>query len=86
MEKLFVISFKLRYGETSEWGTEYIKAQQQKKALNIFAKIKKIPTKKFNSVDEWSREEGVWLAKFRGIKQVKETICPHCNGSGIIHM
>jgi predicted methyltransferase len=85
MEKTFAISYKLRYAETSEWGTEYFKAINKQQALNNFAKTRKISTKKFNSYNDWQWEEGVWLAEFWNIKQVREITCPHCGGNGIIH-
>ena len=84
MEKTFAISYKLRYAETSDWGTEYLKANSKVQALNIFAKSRKILAKQFKSLDEWHWEEGVWSAEFRNIKQVNQTPCSHCNGTGII--
>jgi len=84
MKKTFAISYKLRYAETSDWGIEYLKAISKEHALKSFARIRKIPTRKFNRVSEWRWEEGVWLAEFRHIKQIKEMPCPHCSGSGII--
>jgi len=85
MEKIFAINYKLRYAETSDWGTEYLKAHNKEQALSIFAKSRKIPTTKFKGFNDWHWEEGIWSAEFRNIKQVKETPCPHCNGTGIIH-
>jgi len=64
MEKTFAIAYKLRYSETSDWGREYIKAYNEEQALKSFAKIKKIPTRKFKAVNEWHWEEGVWSAEF----------------------
>ena len=84
MEKLFAISYKLRYAETSDWGTEYLKANNKEHALSIFAKSRKVLTTKFKSFNDWRWEEGVWSAEFRNIKQVKEVPCPHCSGTGII--
>jgi hypothetical protein len=86
MEKTFAISYKLRYAETSDWGIEYLKASNKEQALNSFAKTRKISTAKFKSSNDWHWEEGVWLAEFRNIKQVKEIPCPHCSGTGIIHL
>lgn len=82
MEKTFAVNYKLRYAETSDWGTEYLKASNKEKALNIFAKTKKISTAKFKSFNDWHWEEGVWSAEFHGLKQVKEVPCPHCSGTG----
>lgn len=84
MEKLFAISYKLRYCETSDWETEYLKANNKAEALNIFAKRRKISTNKFKSFNDWCWEEGVWSAQFWNVKQVKEKPCSHCNGTGII--
>jgi len=84
MEKTFAISFKLRYAETSDWGTEYLKASDKGQALNIFARARKISTTKFKSFNDWHWEEGVWSAEFWNIKKVKEMPCPHCSGTGII--
>lgn len=84
MEKLFAISYKLRYGETSDWETEYLKANNKTEALNRFAKQRKISTNKFKRIDEWYWEEGVWSAQFWNVMQVEENPCPHCNGTGII--
>lgn len=86
MEKLFAISYKLRYAETSDWGTEYLKASNKGQALSIFAKKRKISTDKFKSFNDWYWEEGVWLAQFWNIIQVKEIPCSHCSGTGIIHI
>lgn len=86
MEKIFAISYKLRYTETSDWGTEYLKASNKGHALSIFAKARKIPTAKFKSFNDWHWEEGVWSAEFHNIKPVKEMPCPHCSGTGIIHI
>ncbi len=86
MENLFAISYKLRYAETSDSGSEYIKANNKDEALSCFAKMKKIPTDKFKNVTEWEWEEGVWSAEFRNIEVVKQSPCPHCNGTGIIHI
>ncbi len=85
MEKLFAISYKLRYYETSDWGTEYIKARNKDQALSSFMRSRKIRSNKFKSVNEWHWEEGVWSAEFWNITEVKEVQCPHCNGTGIIH-
>jgi predicted methyltransferase len=84
MEKMFAINYKLRYAETSDWGTEYLKAGNKSEALSIFAKTRKISTDEFKSFNEWQWEEGVWLAEFHNIKQVKEMPCSHCSGTGII--
>lgn len=86
MEELFAISYKLRYSETSDWGAEYLKAKNEEQALKIFAKMKEISTAEFKSFEDWEWEEGVWSAKFWNIKEVKEIPCPHCNGTGIIHI
>ncbi len=87
MKKIFAINYKLRYAETSDWGTEYVNANNKTQALNIFAKLKKISVRKFNrlDLDNWEWEEGVWRAEFRNIKQVQEVPCPHCGGTGVIH-
>lgn len=85
MEKLFAISYKLRYYETSDWGTEYIKARNKDQALNSFIRSRKIRPNKFKGVNEWHWEEGAWSAEFWNIKEVKEVPCPHCKGKGIIH-
>ena len=84
MKKTFEISYKLRYYETDEWGTECLKTATKKQALNNFAKARKIRTKKFKSFKDWTWEEGVWLAQFKNIKQVEVMQCPHCGGTGII--
>ncbi len=84
MEKIFAISYKLRYAETSDWGTEYLKAINKGQALSLFAKSRKVSTTKFKDFNDWHWEEGVWSAEFWNIKQVKETPCPHCSGTGII--
>ncbi|MEW6507567.1 MAG: hypothetical protein AB1432_07480 [Bacteroidota bacterium] len=85
MEKLFAISYKLRYFETSDWGAEYIRAKSRSEALNRFAKLRKIRANKFKKITEWHWEEGVWLAQFSNIKVIKEIPCPHCSGKGIIY-
>lgn len=85
MKKLFAISYKLRYAETSDCGTEYLKASSKEQALINFAKSRKIRMQKFKCVNEWHWEEGVWMGEFRNIKQVKKMPCPHCSGIGIIH-
>ena len=84
MGNTFAITYKLRYSETSDWETEYLKAESKGEALSIFAKSRKILTSKFKSFNDWRWEEGVWSAEFRNIKQVKEVPCPHCSGTGII--
>ncbi len=84
MKKLFAISYKLRYGETSNWGAEYIKANNKTEALNKFAKQRKISTNMFKSINEWFWEEGIWSAEFGNIKHVKEMPCSHCKGEGVI--
>lgn len=84
MEKLFAISYKLRYGETSDWETEYHRAITKELALKRFAKSRRIPNKKFKNYNDWFWEEGVWSAEFKNIKQVKEMPCPHCKGTGVI--
>lgn len=86
MKKTFEISYKLRYAETDDWGREYVKAATQKQALKSFAKKMKIPIKEFKSFEDWHWEEGVWLASFKNIKQVKAKQCPHCCEKGIIHI
>ncbi len=85
MEKLFAISYKLRYAETSDWGEKYIKAPDKKHALNKFTKLKKIRTSNYKSVNEWQWEEGVWMATFWNIKQISEISCPFCSGKETIH-
>jgi len=85
MEKLFAIGYKLRYAETSDYGTEYIQASSKEQALQRFAKARNIKTTKFKTIEKWCWEEGVWSAEFNNIKQVKELTCPHCNGAGVIH-
>jgi hypothetical protein len=86
MKKLYAISYKLWYAETSDWGTEYVKAESKTQALNAFAKFKKIALSKINHPDRWKWEEGVWIAEFWNVKQVKEMPCPHCGGKGIVHV
>jgi len=86
MEKLFAINYKLRYAETSDWGTEYIKAKTKSQALNNFAKLRKIRKSKFQNIQDWKWEEGVWLAEFRNIAEVKAMTCSHCSGTGVIHI
>ena len=86
MNKTFEISYKLRYGETEDWGREYLKAATKKQALTSFANKMKIRIKQFKSFEDWMWEEGVWSARFKHIKQIKEKRCPHCDGSGIIHI
>lgn len=85
MEKLFAINYKLRYSETSDWGTEYVKAKDKNQALDKFAKLRKINKNKFKSSREWCWEEGVWSAELQNVKEVKGIQCPTCCGSGIIH-
>ena len=84
MKNTYEISFKLRYCETEEWGKEILKATTKNQALNSFAKSRKIRTKEFKSFEDWSWEEGVWLARFKNINQVEVLQCPHCDGTGII--
>lgn len=86
MKKTFEINYKLRYAETEDWGQEYLKAANKKQALKSFAKRMKISTKQFSRFEDWCWEEGVWMASFKNINQVKEKWCPHCCGKGIIHI
>lgn len=77
--------YKLRFEETSDWETEYLKASTKEQALRIFAMSRKIRTTKFKSFTNWHWEEGVWSAEFMNIKQAKGIPCPHCCGTGVIH-
>ncbi|KAF0151909.1 MAG: hypothetical protein FD143_1519 [Ignavibacteria bacterium] len=86
MEKLFAVNYKLRYVETSDWGAEYIKAENKNQALAVFAKLKKIKTNKFKNANKWEWEEGVWTGEIHSINVVKTITCSHCNGAGIIHL
>lgn len=86
MERLFDITYKLRYCETSDWGNEILKATNERDALNLFAKSRRISIKKYEKAEDWQWEEGVWSANFHGISEVKEIKCPHCKGTGTIHI
>lgn len=86
MKKIFEINYKLRYAETEDWRQEYLKASSKKQALKDFAKRMKISTRQFSRFEDWCWKEGVWMASFKNIKQVKEKRCPHCCGKGIIHI
>lgn len=86
MEKIFAINYKLRYAETSDWGAEYIQAENKKQALTTFAKLKKIRASKLKGANEWEWEEGVWTGEIHSVKVVKAITCAHCNGTGIIHL
>jgi len=86
MDKTFAVHYKLRYGETIDWDTEYLKASNKALALKKFAKLKKISASMLNHKNEWEWEEGVWAAEFVNIKQVIEIPCPNCDGTGIIHI
>ena len=56
MNKTFEISYKLRYGETEDWGREYLKAATKKQALTSFANKMKIRIKQFKSFEDWMWE------------------------------
>jgi predicted methyltransferase len=86
MKKTFEINYKLRYAETEDRGQEYLKAADKKQALKIFAKRMKISTKQFSRFEDWCWKEGVWMASFKNIKQVKEKQCRHCCGKGIVYV
>lgn len=85
-KKTFAISYKLRYAETEDESIDYLEAIDKEHALIDFAKLKNIEKKDFRSFKEWIWEEGVWWAKFKNIKQVKEIPCPHCSGKGTIYL
>lgn len=82
--KTFQIGYKLYYVETSEWGTETIKAKNKQEALMSFAKMKSVEGGSFPRYSDWRWNEGTWLAVFRYIKEVKLVTCPHCLGKGEI--
>ncbi len=86
MKNTFELGYKLRYSEIEDWGSELIKADSIKQALNIFAKSRKILTKKFKSFEDWTWEEGIWFARFKNINQVEVIKCPNCGGTGSIHV
>lgn len=85
MEHTFQIYYKLRLGEAEDTGYEYIKSSSEEDALKKFAKMNKIKTAKFKSISDWTWEEGLWTAFFKSIRKVSEIMCPHCNGTGVLH-
>lgn len=82
--KTFEIGYKLYYGEISDWGTEIIKAQTKHEAFKNFIKNKSVEGGSLPRYTDWRWNEGVWLAVFRYIKEVKLVTCPHCLGEGVI--
>jgi len=72
MKKSFEIGFKLYYGESSEWGTETLRATTREDALQEFARHKKIGGSKLIPFQDWSWNEGVWDASFRYVKRVDQ--------------
>jgi len=86
MNRLFEINYKLRYRETSDWGSEIINANSKNIALKKFSLLKKIKVNNFNIPSNWNWKEGVWFAEFNGINEIQKILCPHCKGKGIIYM
>lgn len=82
--KTFQIGYKLYYGETSDWGTETIKAKNKQEALLSFTKKRSVERGSSSRCTDWRWNEGSWLAAFRYIKEVKLIACPHCCGIGVI--
>ncbi len=86
MNKFFEINYKLRYGETSDWGHEIINANSKNSALKKFFRLKRIRKDNINNPQNWIWEEGVWAAEFNSIIETKEILCPHCKGDGKIYL
>jgi len=51
--KTFQIGYKLFYGETSEWGTETIRAETKQQALMDFAKSRSISKQSLLHYANW---------------------------------
>ncbi|GAB6283612.1 MAG: hypothetical protein STSR0008_23950 [Ignavibacterium sp.] len=86
MKKFFEINYKLRYHETSDWGSEIINANSKNLALKKFSLLKKIKMDNITNPQNWIWEEGVWSAEFNSITEIRGILCPHCKGEGIIYM
>ncbi|OGR82392.1 MAG: hypothetical protein A2901_08070 [Elusimicrobia bacterium RIFCSPLOWO2_01_FULL_54_10] len=71
MKKTFEIEYKLRYGETEDWGSVCLKASNKHAAIESFATKKKIHTNEFKSYKDWFWDEGVWCGFFKQIKLLK---------------
>jgi hypothetical protein len=72
------------YQETSEHGSDYVRASGKRGALRQFAKQHKIPGAGRQSPGNWRWWDGVWLCELRGAEQVEVIPCPHCDGRGEI--
>jgi len=80
--KTFEIQYKCYYGETSDYGCEYVRARDKNAALRKFARSRGMYKVDLENVDNWRWESGVWFEKFKYIQEVDVIPCPHCGGTG----
>ena len=82
--KTFEIQYVIRYYEEKDYCSEIIFANCEEEALISFANIFGIQNYKsfFKPFFMW--ENGQWMGSFKCINEIKEQICPTCNGSGKI--
>lgn len=81
--KTFEIQYVSRCCNQKDYCHEIIAAKSKTSALRKFAKVFKI--KDYRQLLEegftwWENYE--WLCSFRGINEVGEVTCPHCQGTG----
>ena len=82
--RTFRIGYKSFYRETSDHHSDYIHAENESAALEVFAKRHKIPTESTLPPDKWTWWDSEWLCEFRAIESVNVLPCPHCDGNGEI--
>lgn len=84
--KTFEIQYVDRYYEEKDDKTEIISANSEKEALISFAKNFCVENYQsfFQPLFMW--ENGQWLSSFKHITEIKEQVCPNCNGSGKIQI
>jgi hypothetical protein len=82
----YAISYKGYYHELSEWDCEYVRARDEASALRQFAKTHDIPIDTDPDYTNWRWEENDWVHVFKFIKQITLKRCPHCDGTGEIHI
>lgn len=66
----YEIQIKYYYGETSDYGTEIVKAENKLNALKKFAKRKGISSENLHDYENWTWWEGEWYARIKIVKRL----------------
>ena len=84
--KTYEVGYKAYYHEHTDWCADYIRATDKTAALKRFAKKHKITEAANTKPLYWHWWEEDWFMALAYIKPITEKECPHCDGTGLLHV